>query len=124
MRRFGRREVGEEEQISRLLIELGFIPLSTCSEISESWRNQNQKVGLGWLWDSWVWLRRILAPIQAPLAQPNLHEGEDAVAVSWIPQCPVPPPTSPPLLGPSGEKHKRSCELPCRPPDHQLTSPS
>lgn len=58
VRKFGRREIGEGEQISGLPVEVDFIPLSACSGIPESWRNQNQKAGLVLLWDLRVWLRR------------------------------------------------------------------
>lgn len=51
VRKFGRREVGEGEKISGLPVKVGFIPLSARSGIPESWRNQNQKAGLVWLWD-------------------------------------------------------------------------
>lgn len=55
MRRFDRKEAGKADLV--VPAELGFIPLSGCSAIPKSGRKQSRKAGLGWLWDSWVWLR-------------------------------------------------------------------
>lgn len=105
MRRFGRREVGEGEQISGLALELDCIPLSACSGIPESWRNQNKKAGLVWLWDLWIWLRRKgfwLPPRLLFCSQTSMREG-----ILWLYDgFPNAPTTCPPLFSLSGEGHR------------------